>query len=258
MKRADEQETGKGATGRPDLSRMLRRLAFTYAIAIVAGAIAVWIRIPLPWMLGPFFVFAVLSVSGFTFELLPMGREIGQVAIGTAVGLRFTGEVLLAVATLLPAMFLATAYVMSFTMIAAFLIRPMARLDPNTAFFATAAGGMADMAHVAERHGGSPGSVAVVHSMRVSLVVAVVPFLVYFFGEHGTMAMGQGHSADNLLMVAVALAAGLLGARVLKGSPLPNRWLVGPILAGMVLGITGLVQVTIPGVVIVPKFSLPP
>jgi uncharacterized protein len=255
MAEAEEQERGRGAPASPDVAQprlpgRLGRLALTYGIAAVAGAVAVWLGIPLPWMLGPFFVFAALSVSGLAFELLPMGREIGQVAIGTAVGLRFTGDVLLAVVTLLPAMLLATAYVMAFTMLAAFLIRPMARMDSNTAFFATAAGGMADMAHVAERHGGSPGSVAVVHSMRVSLVVAVVPFLVHFFGERGTALTGQGHSPDNLLLVALALAAGLLAARLLKGSPLPNRWLVGPILAGMVLGISGLVQVTIPGLLI--------
>ena len=251
MAKVPEQDSKAGAPGRPPLSRLLKRLALTYAIAIVAGAVASWLSIPLPWMLGPFFVFAALSLSGFTFELMPMGREIGQVAIGTAVGLRFTGDVLIAVVTLLPAMFLATAYVIAFTMLAAFLIRPMAKFDANTAFFATAAGGMADMAHVAERHGGAPGSVAVVHSMRVSLVVAVVPVLVYYFGEHGTSMPMQGHSADNLLLVAFALGAGFLGAMALKGSPLPNRWLSGPILVGMVMGVSGLVQVTIPGIVIV-------
>lgn len=251
MTRPTEQQGAAGGTRARDLPRLLRRLALTYAIAIVAGAVATWISLPLPWMLGPFFLFAALSLSGLAFELMPMGREIGQVAIGTAVGLRFTGDVLIAVMTLLPAMLLATGYVIAFTMLAAFLIRPLARLDPNTAFFATAAGGMADMAHVAERHGGQPGSVAVVHSMRVSLVVAVVPVLVFYFGEHGSTIPSQGHSPDNLLLVAVALCAGFLGARALKGSPLPNRWLSGPILAGMVLGVTGLVQVTIPGVIIV-------
>lgn len=250
MARAEERGREGDAPARPDLPRLLLRLGLTYAIATAAGAAAVWLGMPLPWMLGPFFVFAALSVSGLAFDLVPMGREIGQVAIGTAVGLRFTGEVLVAVVTLLPAMVLATAYVMAFTMLAAFLIRPMARLDPNTAFFATAAGGMADMAHVAERHGGAPGSVAVVHSIRVSLVVALVPFLVYFFGERGTAIAGEGHSADNLLLVATALGAGLLAARLLRGSPLPNRWLVGPILAGMALGVSGLVQVTIPGILI--------
>jgi len=242
----------QGCTGAPKSgpSRWLGRLAVTYAVAALAGAIAHWLGLPLPWMLGPFFAFAALSVSGFEFELLPHGRELGQVAIGSAVGLRFTVDVLSAVATLLPAMLAATAYVMVFTMLAAFLIQPLARMDKNTAFFATAAGGMADMAHVAERHGGAAGAVAVVHSMRVSLVVAVVPFLVFFFGEQGTAIVVQGHSPDNLALVALALGAGLLTARLLKGSPLPNRWLVGPIFSGMALGASGLVEVTIPGVLI--------
>lgn len=244
-------EAKQGARpAQPSRGRRLGRLAVTYGLAAAAGAVAVAIGIPLPWMLGPFFAFAALSLAGHVFELIPMGREIGQVAIGTAVGLRFTGDVLVAIAALLPWMVLSTAYVMAFTMVAALMIRPLARLDANTAFFATAAGGMADMAHVAKAHGGVPGSVALVHAMRVSLVVAVVPFLVYFFGAHGQGAPGEGHASGNLLLVAVALACGLAGARLLKGSPLPNRWLVGPILTGMLLGATGLVTVVIPPFVI--------
>jgi uncharacterized protein len=236
---------------RPGSARRLVRLALTYGIAAAAGATAAWTGLPLPWMLGPFFVFAALSLAGYAFDLMPMGRELGQVAIGTAVGLRFTGEVLAAVAALLPAMVIATLYVIGFTMAAAFMLRPIARVDVATAFFATAAGGMADMANVAERHGGAPASVAVVHAMRVSLVVAVVPFLVYLFGARGSVVNAAGRAPENLLFVGIALGCGLLAARLLKGSPIPNRWLLGAVFSGMLLGMTGLVEVTIPRVLIV-------
>lgn len=239
-----------GESGRRGL-RWLGRLALTYALAAVCGAVAEVIGIPLPWMLGPFFALAALSLAGATFVLIPMGRELGQVAIGTAVGLRFTGPVLVAVTSLVPAMLAATLYIIAFTLVAAFLMGPLAKADNVTAFFATAAGGMADMAHIASQSGGAAGSVAVVHAMRVSCVVAIVPFLVYFFGTHGSASAAVGHAPDNLFLVALVLGLGYLGALILKPTPLPNPWLVGPILMGMAIGISGLIVITVPSILII-------
>src|SRR5690606_39248519 len=43
---------------------------------------------------------------------------------------------------------------------------------------------------------------------------------------------------------------GALTARLLKPTPLPNPWLVGPILAGIILGVSGLLLVNVPPIVI--------
>ncbi len=232
-------------------ARWWGRLALTYAIAVAAGYAASVLSMPLPWMLGPFFLFAALSVAGLGFALIPHGRELGQVAIGVAVGLRFTPAVLGATLVLMPAMLVATVYVILYTMAAAFLFRPLGKVDPVTGFFATAAGGMADMAMVAERFGGSSGPVAVVHAMRVAAVVALVPFLVVAFGEAGTAPDPVPLSTGDLMLVPLVLAIGYLGARLLKPTPLPNPWLVGPIFAGMAIGAADLFAVRVPWAVIV-------
>ena len=184
-----KKDVPSGRSGQFRSPRWWGVLVLTYAVALLAGSLASFINMPLPWMLGPFFVLAALSVAGFQFALMPFGRELGQVAIGIAVGMRFTPAVLAATASLLPAMVGATLYVIAFTMLAAFIFKPLARVDDVTAFFATAAGGVADMATVAKDYGGAPGSVAVVHAMRVSGVVALVPFLVVLFGRPGNAEM---------------------------------------------------------------------
>ena len=237
--------------GRFRAPRWWGRIALTYALAGAAGAAAAWAEFPLPWMLGPFFAFAAISVAGAEFALLPLARELGQVAIGMAVGLRFTPEVLVATVALLPAMLLATVYVILYTMAAAFLFRPLGRVDGVTGFFATAAGGMADMAMVAERFGGAPGPVAVVHAMRVSVVVAVVPFMVVAFGATGAVPDPAEMPPGALLLVPIALALGYGGARLLKPTSLPNPWLVGPIFVGVLIGAMGLFPVRMPGPLIV-------
>lgn len=226
----------------------LGRLAPTYVLGAVAGAAASWIGSPLPWMLGPFFIFAALSAAGRSFALVPMGRELAQVAIGLAIGLRFTAPVMGAMAVLLPEMVGATLYLLTVTTAAAFLFRRLAGVDPVTAFFATAAGGVADMAIVAHRFGGIPSSVAVVHAMRVSLVVATAPFIVLgTVGRPAGGGIGAPGSIAGLPLLIFGLLAAYLTARALKPSPLPNPWLVGPILAGIALALAGLSGIVVPG-----------
>lgn len=225
------------------------RAILTYALALIGGYVASRLSVPLPWMLGPFFLCGACAAFGARLAFVPMGREFGQLAVGLAVGLRFTPATLAATASLLPAMLAATAYVIVFTFIAALIFRPLAGVDRVTAFFATAAGGVADMAIVAKAHGGDSSAVAIVHALRVSSVVAIVPVLVITFGAPGNQPLAAG-ADQNLLLLALALVLAYIVARLLKPTPLPNPWLVGPIFLGLGLGASGLVDMAVPPLLI--------
>lgn len=226
------------------------RATVTYALALVGGYIASRLSVPLPWMLGPFFLCGACAAFGARLAFLPMGREFGQLAVGLAVGLRFTPATLAATLGLLPAMLAATAYVIVFTFIAALIFRPLAGVDRVTAFFATAAGGVADMAIVAKAHGGDSSAVAIVHALRVSSVVAIVPVLVIAFGTPGSAPDAAATGGQDLLLLAVALLLAYVAARLLKPTPLPNPWLVGPIFLGLGLGASGLMTIAVPAILI--------
>lgn len=226
------------------------RCLLTYAVALVGGYLAAQLSVPLPWMLGPFFLCGVLCVFGVRLVFLPMGRELGQMAVGLAVGLRFTPATLAATASLLPAMLGATLYIIVFTFVAALIFRPLAGVDRVTAFFATAAGGVADMAIVAKAHGGDSSAVAIVHALRVSSVVAVVPVLVITFGAPGSAPDATAGAGQDLLLLGLALVLAYIVARLLKPTPLPNPWLVGPIFLGLTLGASGLMKISVPPLLI--------
>ncbi len=229
----------------------LTRILLTLVLAALAGALANVVRMPLPWMLGPLFACAAVSLMGYRAEFVPMGRELGQVAVGLAVGMRFTPAVLATTLALLPHMLAATLFVIVVTTAAALLHAALAGIDHKTAFFATAAGGMADMAVVAQERGGDPAAVSVTHAIRVAGVVSVVPFLVSAFGSQGSGAADTGGASDNLLLLAFALGLAYATALLLRPTPLPNPWLVGPILLGTVLGASGLLLVQVPWALIV-------
>jgi membrane AbrB-like protein len=205
----------------------MRPILAALALGIVGGVVASWLRVPLAWMIGPMVATAAASVAGANLAQVPAGRQLGQAVVGLAIGLRMTPAVLAGTAALAPAIAVATVGVIVVTTLAAFLLRPLARVDARTAFFATAAAGMADMAQVARRHGGDPDAVATVHAIRVFVVVLVVPVLVVAFGAGGSVqdvpASGAHPAAWALLMPGAVLCAYAL-------TPLgfPNPWLVGP------------------------------
>lgn len=239
------------APPRPSRTVVALRLVATYALAAAAGYVASRIHMPLPWMLGPLFVCGLLNVSGVPLQAGPHLREIGQVIVGLAIGMRFTPHLLLASLALLPAMLASTLYIIVATFLGALLMRTLARIDPTTAFFATAAGGMADMAVVAAARGGDTNAVSIVHALRVTTVVSIVPFMVFAFGETGNVNTVDAATSHDLLLLALGLVVAYLGAQALRPTVIPNPWLLGSLLPSAVLGASGLLNVAVPGILII-------
>lgn len=228
-----------------------RRAALTYTLALAGGGLAAALGMPLPWMLGPFFFCGLAAALGARLGAVPLGRELGQLAVGLAVGMRFTPATLVATLSLMPAMLGATVYVVAYTMIGALLFRPLAGVSPSTAFFATAAGGVADMAVVAREKGADAAAVTIVHALRVSCTVAIVPILAVTYGREGDAVVPAAASVGSVLLLPVLVVAGLGAVWLLKRTPLPNPWLVGPMFLSIGLSASGLMQVAVPGALIV-------
>jgi uncharacterized protein len=209
--------------------------ALALLLGIAGGYLASMVRMPLAWILGPLIACAAGSLMGLRLRPVPYGRELAHGVIGLAIGLRFTAPVLAATAGLLPAMVLVTLGIVVVTTAAAFLLRPLANVDRKTAFFGTAAAGMAEMALIAQRVGGDPSAVSVMHAIRVALIVLVVPLLVFAFGtDEGIQEPAVAASDDGFLRLAGLLALSLLAALAVRRLPVPNPWFLGPVVVGAV------------------------
>ncbi|WP_374367877.1 AbrB family transcriptional regulator [Dongia sp.] len=235
--------------------RKLRALLPSIAAGLVIGALgsigARQIGLPLPNLLGPLILCAIVTLAGITLTPLPGGREIGQVVVGLAIGLRLLPEVLQTILGLLPAMILATIGVVIVTMAAGLLLRHMTGIDRATAYFATAPVGLAEMASLAHARGGAADITSLVHTIRVSAMVTAVPLLVTWFGRDGgiiTHHVGhRGEWVDLILLMAISAAA----AFFLKRLRLPNAWLLIPIIIGALAAATGLTSVGMPSPLLV-------
>lgn len=86
------------------------RILFTLLLALAAAGLCVYLRTPLPWMIGPLLATACASVAGApTRSWGPLGNT-GQWVIATALGLYFTPQVSALVASLWWAIALAIAW----------------------------------------------------------------------------------------------------------------------------------------------------
>ena len=229
------------------------RLALTLAAGTLAAIACERLRVPLPWMIGPLVVTAAGCMAGTPLAAATVLRNAGQWAIGTALGLYFTPQVVGLVVSLAPAIGVGIVWALllgaGFGAFLRWANPRIAGLDAPTVFFASAIGGASEMAVLAERHGGRLDLVASAHSLRILIVVVVVPFGLQLAGLHGLDPSVPGprevHAGGLAALAGLTLASGLAMHRL----RLANAWMMGPLAAAFALTASGIELSALPGAV---------
>jgi hypothetical protein len=122
----------------------------------------------------------------------------------------------------------------------------LTNVDRVTAYFGSMPGGASDMAEMGEKHGAAPDRVAFAHSMRMLLVVSVIPAAITLAGFSATedyRPVTTPFSPEGLaLLMAMAIAAGLAARRL--GAPTP--FTMGPLFLTIGLTVTGMTFSSVP------------
>ena len=210
---------------------MTVRVVFAWIACLSIGALAGWacsrIGTPIPWMLGPMFAVGCLRVSGVRLVTLPGGREIGQLIIGTALGLYFTPVVVREVVGWWLLLAVGAVFAIALGYIGGLFLARLAGLDRTTAIFASVPGGAMEMAVLGHRYGGRADAIAAAQSLRIALVVAVIPAVFYKIGVHGTDAYLPGITAFDPKGFALLMAATAAGGMLFQRLRLPNAFVFG-------------------------------
>jgi membrane AbrB-like protein len=218
---------------------MLRSFSMALAIGVPAGMLCAWLRSPLPWLIGPLVACAIASGAGLPLRGPLVARHAGQWAIGATLGLYFTPEVVGRLAMYAGPIFSGIAWAVLVGLGCAWALRRFADADPATAFFAGAVGAASEMALQGERNGGRVETIAAAHSLRIMMVVIILPFSYRWLDIRGSDLYQPSAAAvvptALLLLVAVTIA----GALLMKAARLPNAWVIGPLLASAALTASG-------------------
>ncbi len=213
----------------------MQRYLAGFLFALAGALLANWLHLPLPWMIGPLLITAISKLRGARTQSHGVFRSMGQWVIGTSLGLYFTDEVLRIVLDNTFVIVLGMLFALFLGCTGALSLRRWGDVDFKTAWFASAIGGASEMANLAERNNARIDRVASAHSLRVLLVVVVVPFVYKFFGLHGlnvnvTYATAFSYSGF-VQMLAITSVFGFLFGKL----RIPNPWVLGPLFIMTVL-----------------------
>ena len=208
---------------RPQWLRWAAALAFGTA----AGYACVLLRTPIPWMLGPLFSLALLRVLGADLAAPPPARYVGQWIIGTALGLYFTPHVVREVAGLWLLLAAGALFAIALGYVSGVALARLAGLDKTTGIFASVPGGAAEMATLGERFGGRMDRIAAAQSLRILIVVAIVPGAITALDVHGSVPYVQGAAAFDARGFALLMAATFAGSALFQWLRLPNAFVLG-------------------------------
>lgn len=227
------------------------RLALIYSIGWLGGVIALYIGSPLPWMIGPLLVTAMLYLTGAAEMLIPVKtRPGGQIIIASQVGVYFSPAAFAMMVTLAPllvGMALATA-VCAF--VVALMLARVARLSLTAAFLASLPTSPVEAAIMAERFNCNPGPVILSQTVRIASVVVLVPIIIYAIDGWPASAAVRMSAPFDPHGTIILLATGIAGALACRLLRIPNPYFLGPLAASSALAAVGFGPFFYPGIIL--------
>ncbi|MDB5414779.1 MAG: hypothetical protein JWR10_3114, partial [Rubritepida sp.] len=208
---------------------LLIPLASLFA-AFVGGALFSLLHIPLAWMIGAMFGTALLSWFR-PVSIPPATRPIALVALGLAFGQTFSGPVLGALLSAAPTIVIASLLSIASGIAAVPIFMRMAGTDASTGYFSAIPGGVIVMAVLAQRANAPIAPVTLAQTVRVLVVVLIMPPVLSAFAPHGdSSAFLAPRIPIEPMGLVLMLAVGFLAAISLRRTGLANPWMIGPCL----------------------------
>ena len=218
------------------------------AVSALGGAVCAWLGTPLPWMIGSMFAMAAVQLAGAGFRDLPGGREGGMLVVGVSLGLYFTVPVVREVASYWPWFLFLGFAAIGFGAASALVLMRVGGVDRATAYFGSMPGGASEMAIIGEKYGALHAHVALLHSMRLLVVVTVVPVGITLAGFSATEDYRPVTVPFDAAGFAILVGAAVMAGFVAKRAGAPTPFTLGPLLLTTAVTVAGVQLSSIPDV----------
>jgi membrane AbrB-like protein len=241
----------------PFLDRdLIRATATALASATLGGALFATIGLPAPWLSGAMVGATLAVIARQRIDLPHRLRDLVMLVLGISMGAGVTPASLAAMGRW-PLSLLALALAVLAIMAASMLVLRRWGWSAETSFYASAPGALTTVMILAEASGANVRRVVVAQSLRLFVLVAVLPSVVVLVqpssGVAELPAAASGVLRGPWEWLAV-LAAALAGAVFAKALNLPAGVLLGAFIGSALLYAPGLVASPLPGWVMAPSF----
>ncbi|WP_075219552.1 AbrB family transcriptional regulator [Acuticoccus yangtzensis] len=217
----------------------LHRL-ITFAIA-GAGATLFWLLgIPLPFLFGPMAACLVTALAGVKLQSAGQLGIAARTVLGLTVGCSLTPQVVDSLPAMALSLSLVPVYVLVIGAIGVPYFVRVARFDLPTAYYAAMPGGLQDMIAFGEQAGANVRAVSLIQATRVLAIVTVAPILLLnLYGVAFVNPIGIPARDLPLGEMALMAAAALVGWKGGERIGLFGAAIIGPLVVGGVLSLTG-------------------
>ncbi|SLN43413.1 Putative ammonia monooxygenase [Oceanibacterium hippocampi] len=236
----------------------MRPVVTALGLGLAGGILFFVLRLPLPWMLGALIVTTAAALFGRAIAVPSSLRTLMVAVLGVMLGSAFSPDII-AQAAKWPAAIAALAFYLSLSTALVFLwFRMVGGFDVVTAYFSAAPGGLTTMVELGDALGGDGRRIALVHSMRILLIVSGIPIFFRFLEAgaappplaEATARLWQDFAHIGLVDGLVLVGCGIVGWWGGEKLRLPAAALLGPMICSVVVHLSGLTGSTPPSLAI--------
>jgi len=228
----------------------------TLLLGFLGGVVLYFLTMPLPWIFGSLLIIGGLSLWGRLKLTIPQNvRQAMLAVLGVLLGSGFTphgadnlGQWVYTLGSI-PFMVLAQIFCCQIL-----LLVIMRKYNFPTRFFGGAAGGLLEMTLMARENGGDDRAVMVLHTLRIFLIVLLVPLYFRIFEGYTPSSINSttGGLIDlSLLDMGLLVGAALFGYLGGKLTHLPAHAIMGPFICSALVHYMGLTTAEPPYALIV-------
>lgn len=231
----------------------LQPLIITFALSVITASLFQILRIPLPWILGPFIGVMVFNYLSGGRACWPVSfREAGLVVIGYSMGRTVTVEASRQILSDLPSMLVVTLLTILFSAAMGYITHRKTGISLASGVLGSVPGGLAQMIVLAEDVKDADQTVVTLMQMiRILVLLFIIPFVATYGiatlqpleGPLPPFDATQTTSIAAFLPGIVAALAGTWLANLLR---MPIPYLVGPILGTAVAVLFGIPAAPVP------------
>ncbi|WP_422375304.1 AbrB family transcriptional regulator [Roseibium sp.] len=231
------------------------RLTLTLLIAACGGSVFHWLGLPAAWLSGAMVFVAVTTLAGAPTLLPNRLRDALFVLIGISMGAGVRPDVVERIGEWPISMALLVVVVVGVTAAGYAVLHFGAKWSRETAYFGAIPGALSYVIALATDRGADLPRIASSQSLRLFVLVAILPFAVVstngvIEGEGGQLLVSS--PTEILVGVPICLLASWLAVRV----RVPGGWMTGAFFMSAGLNASGALTLALPQIVVLPCFVM--
>ncbi|MCV0424296.1 MAG: AbrB family transcriptional regulator [Roseibium sp.] len=237
------------------LDTSIVRLPITLLIAALGGGVFYLLELPAAWLSGAMVFVAVATLSGVPTALPNRVRDALFVLIGVSMGAGVRPDVVERIGEWPVSMALLLVVVVCVTLAGYAVLHFGAKWSKETAYFGAIPGALSYVIALASDRGADLPRIASSQSLRLFVLVAILPFAVV--SSNGTIE-GEGiillssSFFEILIGLPLCLAASLLAVKL----RVPGGWMTGAFFMSAGLNASGVWTLILPYYVVIPCFVM--